>query len=1341
MVTTSFESRLIARIQRACVAAILAASVSCTLQEPVVTDPLDPPDATADTLAISPQNASVATGDSITFAAPGETVVGTPVSGPVEWTVSGGTGASVTSAGTFRASAGGDYVVQAARAGHSGRSRVHVSGSSSALSSVRIAPNVLTLQPGAAFTLAVSGLLPDGTVVPVSGNWTATGGTITSGGRYTAGSALGTFRVVVTQQGGTLADTSAITISSAAPTLTAIELSPPTVSLLPSASQQFSAIARMSDGSTGTASIAWSATGGTISSSGLYQAGATTGTFRVVAAQQGGTKADTAVVTITAPPPTLQAIEVSPGSVSLAPSASQQFSAVGRMSNGTSSSVTVSWSATGGTITSTGAYVAGSIAGTFRVIAAQQGGAKADTANVTITAVTPPPTVTLQAVVVSPVNASLETGDTQQFSAAGRMSDGSTSSLAVAWSATGGSISSAGLYTAGSTAGNYSVVARQQGGTLADTSLVTVTVPAPTLQAIVISPASIALTTGASQQFSATGRMSDGSTGSVSVTYSATGGSVNAAGLFTAGTVAGSYRVIAVQQGGSKADTAAVTIAVPAPTLSAIEISPGSVSLVTGGSQQFSAVGRMSDGSTASIPISWNATGGTVSSSGAYVAGNTTGTFRVIAGQQGGTRADTSAVTITAPAPTFTAVEVTPATATVAAGATQQFSAIGRMSDGSTSSVAVTWSATGGTVSGTGLYTAGATAGTYRVIAVRQGDTKADTSAVTITVAATPTLSAVEVTPGSASVGTGGTQQFSALGRMSDNSTSAVTVTWSATGGTISTGGLYTAGSTAGAYRVIAVQQGGTRADTAAVTVTAPVTGGFTVTMPEGPRVVLNTAYTAPTGSSIAVAAGGNLQAALNGASCGDEVVLAAGATFTGNFVLPAKGCGASNRIHVRSAGTLPAEGQRMTPAQAGSLAKLVSANSTPALQTASAASGYRVMGVEITVSAGAGTNYGIVALGNGETTLSQVPTDLILDRVYIHGNPSQNVRRGVALNSRSTAIIDSYISEIHESGADNQAICGWTGPGPFKIENNYLAAAGQNIMFGGSDPSIANLSPSDIEIRHNHLFKPLAWQSQGWIVKNIVEFKHAQRVVVEGNVLENHWVGAQAGFAVVMFSVNQGQTAPWTVVQDILWRNNVLKNIPAGFNLAETNSHDNQIGQSARRIALVNNLLERVGESAVGGVGRMVQVLGDINGVADVTVEHNTMVFSTAGGATRNSFLMFSGPKAPRLTFRNNIAEMGSYGIIRVDDVGGSGTAGLNNSATPWQVLGNVFAGSTSGNAYPSGNPVAASTSVVGFSNASGSDYSLSASSSYRGQATDGTDPGYNRAALLTATQGVVLP
>jgi hypothetical protein len=115
------------------------------------------------------------------------------------------------------------------------------------------------------------------------------------------------------------------------------------------------------------------------------------------------------------------------------------------------------------------------------------------------------------------------------------------------------------------------------------------------------------------------------------------------------------------------------------------------------------------------------------------------------------------------------------------------------------------------------VYTAGGTAGSFQVIATANGF--ADTSTVTVTAAA-PTLVAVELTPASASLQTGGSQQFSVVGRLSNGSTQSVSVTYTATGGTVSGGGLYTAGSTAGSYRVIAVQQGGSLADTAAVTVT-----------------------------------------------------------------------------------------------------------------------------------------------------------------------------------------------------------------------------------------------------------------------------------------------------------------------------------------------------------------------------------------------------------------------------------------------------------------------------------------------------------------------------------------
>ena len=54
-------------------------------------------------------------------------------------------------------------------------------------------------------------------------------------------------------------------------------------------------------------------------------------------------------------------------------------------------------------------------------------------------------------------------------------------------------------------------------------------------------------------------------------------------------------------------------------------------------------------------------------------------------------------------------------------------------------------------------------------------------------------------------------------------------------------------------------------------------------------------------------------------------------------------------------------------------------------------------------------------------------------------------------MNSARTAVVDSYLSDFHEVGADNQAVASWNGPGPFKIVNNYLEASSENILFGGA--------------------------------------------------------------------------------------------------------------------------------------------------------------------------------------------------------------------------------------------------------------------------------------------------
>src|SRR6185295_19787625 len=138
----------------------------------------------------------------------------------------------------------------------------------------------------------------------------------------------------------------------------------------------------------------------------------------------------------------------------------------------------------------------------------------------------------------------------------------------------------------------------------------------------------------------------------------------------------------------------------------------------------------------------------------------------------------------------------------------------------------------------------------------------------------------------------------------------------------------------------------------------------------------------------------------------------------------------------------------------------------------------------------------------------------------------------------------------------------GWNGPGPFQIENNYLEAAGENLLFGGSDPSIPDLVPSDIEIKRNHFAKPLVWRmaqaghdAKAWTVKNLLELKNARRVLVDGNLFEHNWVQAQNGFAILFTVRNQNGRAPWSVVEDVTFSNNVLRGTAQGVNIL---GHDN---------------------------------------------------------------------------------------------------------------------------------------------------------------------------------------
>ena len=528
-------------------------------------------------------------------------------------------------------------------------------------------------------------------------------------------------------------------------------------------------------------------------------------------------------------------------------------------------------------------------------------------------------------------------------------------------------------------------------------------------------------------------------------------------------------------------------------------------------------------------------------------------------------------------------------------------------------------------------------------------------------------------------------------------------------------------------------------------------------TLPALPFIFLDTTYAPPSGQTIAVPANGNFQAALDAAQPGDVIQLQAGATFTGPFILPNKQGAGWIYIQSSALGSLPPPGTRVSPAQASLMPRIQSGNIFyPAIVTAAGAHHYRFVGIEITTSFAetSSTISSLISLEsfNGQTELGQVPTDIVFDRCYMHGTPTGNVRRGIGMQSARTAVIDSYLADFHEVGADSQAIAAWNGPGPFKIVNNYLEAAGENVMFGGADASIANLVPSDIEVRQNHFSKPLSWRAVDpgyagipWQVKNLFELKNARRVLIEGNIFENSWGEAQSGFSVLFTVRNQNGTAPWSTVEDVTFRLNIVRRAGGGIDMSGT---DDAFGsQETARVLIQDNFLVEIGPQWDGS-GRVFQLLNGLAPTASpvppfssfailgLTIDHNTARTDGQGplgfGDSRAAINGLEG-----FIYRNNLTERGFYGVIGSGV--GEGIQPLTAYCAPGYVFArNVVIGAPAAS-YPTDNFFPATDADVGFVDELSGNYALSPISPYRNAGTDGRDIGADFAALAALTTGVL--
>jgi hypothetical protein len=472
-------------------------------------------------------------------------------------------------------------------------------------------------------------------------------------------------------------------------------------------------------------------------------------------------------------------------------------------------------------------------------------------------------------------------------------------------------------------------------------------------------------------------------------------------------------------------------------------------------------------------------------------------------------------------------------------------------------------------------------------------------------------------------------------------------------------------------------------------------------------------------GNEIILDADGDLQAALKSAKFGDTIVLPAGVTYSGPFLLPYKGAGSgtdADYITIRTSdlGGISKVGDRIKPRlHARAMPKIVSTNQY-AIGTEPRAHHYRFIGIEFSPADNSKYVYNLVDLGASDyNSDSLFPHHLIFDRCYVHSTGLGKARRGFALNSAETSIINSHVSGFAGEGDETQAIAGWNGPGPFHIINNYLEGGAEVLIFGGADPSIPNLIPSDIEIRRNYFYRPPEWAGKVTI-KGSFELKNARRVIVDGNVFEST---NPRQTALVITVRNQSGKAAWSTIQDVEITNNLSRHANAGMNFL---GKDDQFPSGeAKNIRVANNLfvdVESPGESTY-----FIQ----ISGGDSLIVEHNTV-------QQIGNILSVYGNPGKNFVFRNNIIQYNSYGIACFIQGAACPDVPYCNCLPGAIVKGNIIADNANQSAsnqieksLPVGNFFVPSYDQLGFVDYARGNWRLSANNRYRRKGTDGKDPG----------------
>src|SRR5438128_3140264 len=431
-------------------------------------------------------------------------------------------------------------------------------------------------------------------------------------------------------------------------------------------------------------------------------------------------------------------VVIVPDTVTLEPSQALQFLAYGRTEAGDSTAITMTWSATDGAISSGGLYTASPFQGDYQVTATLLQTSASAAAGTSAPQGVPGHSVVhvrsnpgLAQVVVVPRSASVGTGATQQFSGYGLRTNGDSVAVSVLWSATGGAISSSGLYTAGSAPGGYVVRASAVG----ITGQAILAVNNASVASVVVSPASANMSVGGTTQLSATPKDAAGNVLAgrlVTWTSSSSAIATVSAGGLVSGAAVGSATITATSEGQS----ASATITVATVPVAAVAMSPATAAVLVGATVQFTATLLDAAGNVLSgRSVTWASTGpavATVSSTG-LVTGVAPGAVTITATSEG----QTGSAAVMVNSVPVASVSVSPVSAGIEVGQPAHFTATPLEADGTPlSGRSITWASSAPAVAAvsTGGLVTGVAAGTATITATSEG--QGGSAAITVTVPA-----------------------------------------------------------------------------------------------------------------------------------------------------------------------------------------------------------------------------------------------------------------------------------------------------------------------------------------------------------------------------------------------------------------------------------------------------------------------------------------------------------------------------------------------------------------------------------------------------------------------------